>query len=68
LEAQYGFTPLDIRTDYRFETIQQVSQVVLPLFDQEMLDRLVKTGAGWVLPENVPACGGAPPCDPPEPG
>ncbi len=51
LEAQCGFTPLDIRTDYRFETIQQVRQVVLPLFGPEMLDRLVKTAAGWVLPE-----------------
>jgi ubiquinone/menaquinone biosynthesis C-methylase UbiE len=51
LEAQYNFTPLDIRTDYRFETIQQIYQVVLPLFGQEMRDRLVKTSAGWVLPE-----------------
>jgi hypothetical protein len=25
--------------------------VVLPLFGQEMLDRLIKTDAGWVLPE-----------------
>jgi ubiquinone/menaquinone biosynthesis C-methylase UbiE len=51
LQAQCGFTPHDLRTDYRFETIQQVRQVILPLFGQEMLDRLVKTSAGWVLPE-----------------
>jgi ubiquinone/menaquinone biosynthesis C-methylase UbiE len=51
LEAQGGFTPLAIRTDYCFETMEQIRQVVLPLFGQQMLERLVKTGTGWVLPE-----------------
>jgi ubiquinone/menaquinone biosynthesis C-methylase UbiE len=51
LETERGFTPLAIRTDYCFETMQQIRQVVVPLFGQEMLKRLVRTGAGWVLPE-----------------
>ena len=51
LEAQAGFIPRRFRTDYRFETLEQVRQVVLPLFGQEMLTRLVQTEAGWVLPE-----------------
>lgn len=51
LEAQAGFAPLDLRTDYRFETMEQVRQVVLPLFGQAMLARLVWTQSGWVLPE-----------------
>jgi ubiquinone/menaquinone biosynthesis C-methylase UbiE len=51
LETQCGFTRVAIRTDYCFETMQQIHQVVLPLFGQEMLERLVKTKAGWVLPE-----------------
>jgi ubiquinone/menaquinone biosynthesis C-methylase UbiE len=51
LEAQAGFVPRHIRTDYRFETLEEVRQVVLPLFGQEMLERLVQTKAGWVLPE-----------------
>ena len=51
LEAEYGFTPLAIRTDYCFETLEQVDQVVVPLFGQQMRARLVETGQGWVLPE-----------------
>ena len=51
LEAEAGFTPLILRTDYRFETMQQIRQVVMPLFGPEMLDRLVETPAGWLLPE-----------------
>jgi ubiquinone/menaquinone biosynthesis C-methylase UbiE len=52
LEAERGFTPQDtLRTDYRFENMQQIQQVVLPLFGQEMLERLVRTETGWVLPE-----------------
>ena len=52
LESDAGFTPLNgIRTDYRFETLEQVRQVVLPLFGPAMLDRLVETPAGWLLPE-----------------
>jgi ubiquinone/menaquinone biosynthesis C-methylase UbiE len=51
LETERGFNALDIRTDYCFESLEQVRQVVVPLFGQEMLERLVKTGAGWVLPE-----------------
>jgi hypothetical protein len=46
-----GFTPRHIRTDYRFETLDQIQQVVIPLFGQEMLERLVRIEAGWVLPE-----------------
>jgi ubiquinone/menaquinone biosynthesis C-methylase UbiE len=51
LESQRGFTPLAIRTDYRFESMRQIRQVVLPLFGQGMLERLIKTSTGWVLPE-----------------
>lgn len=51
LEGPRGFVPRNIRTDYCFETLEQVHQVVVPLFGQAMLERLVKTGAGWVLPE-----------------
>jgi ubiquinone/menaquinone biosynthesis C-methylase UbiE len=51
LEGQRGFVQLNIRTDYCFETLEQVHQVVVPLFGPAMLERLVKTGAGWVLPE-----------------
>jgi ubiquinone/menaquinone biosynthesis C-methylase UbiE len=51
LEEKGSFAPLDIRTDYCFETMEQIRQVVVPLFGQEMLERLVKTEAGWVLPE-----------------
>ena len=51
LEAEAIFTPLAIRTDYRFETLAQIRQVVLPLFGPEMLDRLVETDSGWLLPE-----------------
>jgi ubiquinone/menaquinone biosynthesis C-methylase UbiE len=51
LEMERGFAPLAIRTDYCFETMRQIRQVVLPLFGQEMLGRLIRTGAGWVLPE-----------------
>jgi ubiquinone/menaquinone biosynthesis C-methylase UbiE len=51
LEDQCGFATLDLRTDYWFETLQQFRQVILPLFGQEMLDRLVQTDVGWVLPE-----------------
>jgi ubiquinone/menaquinone biosynthesis C-methylase UbiE len=51
LEQAAGFTPLDLRTDYCFESMQQIREVVLPLFGQEMLERLVETRAGWVLPE-----------------
>ena len=51
LETERGFAPLAIRTDYSFETLEQIQRVVLPLFGQEMLERLVRTEAGWVLPE-----------------
>jgi ubiquinone/menaquinone biosynthesis C-methylase UbiE len=51
LETERGFTPLAVRTDYCFETMEQIQQVVLPLFGQKMLERLVSTEAGWVLPE-----------------
>jgi len=51
LEAQRGFAPLDLRTDYCFETLEQIRQVLVPLFGQAMLDWLIKTEAGWVLPE-----------------
>jgi DNA gyrase subunit B len=37
--------------DYRFETLEQIRQVVVPLFGKEMLGRLVETPAGWLLPE-----------------
>ncbi len=51
LERERGFTAFNIRTDYCFETKKQIQQVVVPLFGQEMLDRLVESEAGWILPE-----------------
>ena len=51
LEEERGFTPLDIRTDYCFETMEQIHQVVIPLFGLQMLERLVETEKGWLLPE-----------------
>jgi len=51
LEKERGFASFDIRTDYCFETKEQIQQVVVPLFGQQMLDRLVRTEAGWILPE-----------------
>ena len=53
LEGQRGFAPLAIRTDYCFETLEQIRQVVVPLFGQAMLERLVRTEVGWVLPEST---------------
>ena len=51
LEAEGGFRTLELRTDYCFESMQQIQTVVVPLFGQAMLERLIKTDAGWVLPE-----------------
>jgi ubiquinone/menaquinone biosynthesis C-methylase UbiE len=51
LEAERSFAPLSLRTDYFFETLEQVHQVVVPLFGQVMLERLVKSASGWILPE-----------------
>ncbi len=51
LETERGFAPLAIRTDYCFETMEQIQQIVLPLFGQKMLECLVRTKAGLVLPE-----------------
>lgn len=51
LEEQYQFYPLALRTDYCFETKEQIRQVVVPLFGMEMLERSIKKGTGWVLPE-----------------
>jgi hypothetical protein len=53
LEGERGFASLKIRTDYCFETMEQIRQVVVPLFGQEMLERQVDTGKGWVLPECI---------------
>jgi ubiquinone/menaquinone biosynthesis C-methylase UbiE len=51
LERERGFTPEAIRTDYRFETLDQVREVVLPLFGEKMLATLIQTEAGIVVPE-----------------
>lgn len=51
LEKERSFKALDIRTDYCFETMEQIQKVVVPLFGEGMLERLIKTEAGWVLPE-----------------
>jgi ubiquinone/menaquinone biosynthesis C-methylase UbiE len=50
-EQARGFSPLDIRTDYRFESMEQIEHVVLPLFGEQMLGRLIRTPQGLVLPE-----------------
>ncbi len=51
LEAERGFRMEWIRTDYRFESLAPVRKVVVPLFGAGMLDRLVRTPQGLVLPE-----------------
>jgi ubiquinone/menaquinone biosynthesis C-methylase UbiE len=51
LEQDRGFHPQAIRTDYRFETLEQVEQVVIPLFGEGMRARLVHTPQGIVVPE-----------------
>jgi ubiquinone/menaquinone biosynthesis C-methylase UbiE len=51
LEQVRGFRASAIRTDYRFETMEQVEQVVLPLFGEAMRPRLERTPQGIILPE-----------------
>jgi len=51
LEQERGFIPEMIRTDYRFESIDQVREVIVPLFGEKMLGVLDQTGAGIVVPE-----------------
>jgi ubiquinone/menaquinone biosynthesis C-methylase UbiE len=51
IEQERGFQPRAIRTDYRFETMEQVETVVLPLFGEEMRPRLEHTPQGILLPE-----------------
>jgi ubiquinone/menaquinone biosynthesis C-methylase UbiE len=51
LETERGFQAEAIRTDYRFETMDQVREVVVPLFGEKMLAALVHTEAGIVVPE-----------------
>ncbi len=51
LEAAGGFRRESIRTDYRFESKAPIQKVVVPLFGPGMLDRLIHTPEGWVLPE-----------------
>ncbi|HTX92963.1 MAG TPA: class I SAM-dependent methyltransferase [Anaerolineales bacterium] len=51
LEQERGFRPQAIRTDYRFENMGQIDEVVLPLFGIEMLERLIRTPDGIVVPE-----------------
>jgi ubiquinone/menaquinone biosynthesis C-methylase UbiE len=51
LERERGFQPIDIRTDYRFETMDQINAVVVPLFGPEMLARLIPSSEGLIVPE-----------------
>jgi hypothetical protein len=51
LEGERKFQPEWIRTDYRFETMEQIREVVVPLFGEGMISRLVPTPEGFVLPE-----------------
>jgi ubiquinone/menaquinone biosynthesis C-methylase UbiE len=51
LEKERGFQPVAIRTDYLFETMDQIREVVIPLFGEKMLDVLIPSDAGIVVPE-----------------
>lgn len=51
LEKERGFVPGAIRTDYRFETMDQVQEVVLPLFGEEILAVLEQEEEGIIVPE-----------------
>jgi ubiquinone/menaquinone biosynthesis C-methylase UbiE len=51
LEKERGFQPVAIRTDYLFETMDQIRNVVIPLFGEKMLDVLIPSDAGIIVPE-----------------
>jgi ubiquinone/menaquinone biosynthesis C-methylase UbiE len=51
LETEHGFHPEWTRTDYRFESMEPIRDVVVPLFGEGMLEPLVSTAKGFVLPE-----------------
>jgi ubiquinone/menaquinone biosynthesis C-methylase UbiE len=51
LEREQGFCPKAIRTDFLFEAMQQVQEVVIPLFGEKMLDVLIPSDAGIIVPE-----------------
>jgi ubiquinone/menaquinone biosynthesis C-methylase UbiE len=51
LEREQGFRPEAIRTDYLFESMQQVREVVVPLFGEKMFDVLIPSDAGIIVPE-----------------
>jgi len=51
LEWEQGFRPEAIRTDYLFESMAQVQEVVVPLFGEKMFDVLIPSDAGIILPE-----------------
>jgi ubiquinone/menaquinone biosynthesis C-methylase UbiE len=51
LEGARRFQPLDLRTDYLFEDMAQIHKVVVPLFGEAMLERLIPDGEGFILPE-----------------
>jgi ubiquinone/menaquinone biosynthesis C-methylase UbiE len=51
LETEHGFAANWIRTDYRFETMKQVREVIVPLFGEEMLATLEQDETGILVPE-----------------
>jgi ubiquinone/menaquinone biosynthesis C-methylase UbiE len=51
LEREQGFRSEAIRTDYLFESIAQIREVVVPLFGEKMFDVLIPSDAGIIVPE-----------------
>ena len=50
-EREWQFSSRWIRTDYCFSTLEQVHQVVPPVFGEAMVERAFKSAAGIILPE-----------------
>jgi ubiquinone/menaquinone biosynthesis C-methylase UbiE len=50
-EREWQFSSSWIRTDYCFSTIEQVDQIVSPVFGEAMVERTYKSEEGIILPE-----------------
>ena len=50
-EREWQFSSKWIRTDYCFSTMEEVHQIVSPVFGEAMLEQTYKSKAGIILPE-----------------
>ena len=51
LEKERGFSSTWIRTDYCFPTLNEARGLITPLFGEAVLDAIIETEAGVILPE-----------------